>query len=329
MTFDERAQAVAAFGFTERQARFLVTVMLHGGVCLGRQYCAFGQIARGQKMVDFFTKLVDRKYATRCVHAHRAAHLYHVHYKGLYAAIGEPNNRNRRAVPLPRAIERLMLLDGVLAARDVKWLATERDKVEHFSRATRLRSHELPHVRFGCEPNVTVRYFPDKLPIGLDADGRTHVFLYLVTRRSPVEFRAFLHRHAELFRSLSGWTVRLLFPRNLAGANGAYRDAVRDELATPLQPETVDELRWYFNELRRGVASAALVADGRFQQAQTAFSTPRFRTLYRMWSVYGDSALHATLSPVLEEALARRAGQLDCDVLAHPYQGLESLVGTA
>ena len=33
MTFDERVQAVAKKGFTDRQARFLVTVMLHAGVC--------------------------------------------------------------------------------------------------------------------------------------------------------------------------------------------------------------------------------------------------------------------------------------------------------
>jgi hypothetical protein len=37
MTFDERTQAVAKMGgFTERQARFLVTVMLHAGVCVPR-----------------------------------------------------------------------------------------------------------------------------------------------------------------------------------------------------------------------------------------------------------------------------------------------------
>ena len=35
MTFDERVQAVGKFGFTDRQARFLVTVMLHAGVCVG------------------------------------------------------------------------------------------------------------------------------------------------------------------------------------------------------------------------------------------------------------------------------------------------------
>jgi hypothetical protein len=36
MNFDDRVKAIADFGFTERQARFLVTVMLHAGVwCRG------------------------------------------------------------------------------------------------------------------------------------------------------------------------------------------------------------------------------------------------------------------------------------------------------
>ena len=37
MTADDRVPAVARFGFTLRQARFLVTVMRHAGVCLPRQ----------------------------------------------------------------------------------------------------------------------------------------------------------------------------------------------------------------------------------------------------------------------------------------------------
>ena len=47
MTFDERVQAVAKKGFTERQARFLTTVMLHAGVCVPRQYARFCGIVHG------------------------------------------------------------------------------------------------------------------------------------------------------------------------------------------------------------------------------------------------------------------------------------------
>ena len=44
---EARVQAVAAFGFTERQARFLVTVILHAGCFLERQYCTFTGTVRG------------------------------------------------------------------------------------------------------------------------------------------------------------------------------------------------------------------------------------------------------------------------------------------
>jgi len=43
MTWDERVSAVASHGFTERQAGFLVTVMLHSGVCLARHYPEIGR----------------------------------------------------------------------------------------------------------------------------------------------------------------------------------------------------------------------------------------------------------------------------------------------
>jgi hypothetical protein len=329
MTFGERVHQVTTLGFLDRHARFLVTVLLHAGVCVGRQYCAFAGIRRGQVMHDFFTDLVGRGFATAYPHAHGSTHLYHLHAKALYQAIGEPNSRYRRPTPLPRAVERLMVLDAVLASPDLTWLATEREKVSHFTRKTRLQPRELPHLIFGTPPKITIRYFPDKLPIGLDAGGWTPTFLYLLTRRLPIDFRAFLHRHAELLRALPTWTIRLLAPRHLAGAIPRYQAALRDELATPLQRATLDELQWYFAQRQKGVSTPGVIADARFQRAQEAFASPRFRVLYRTWLQDGDAALHATLSQVLAEALARRSGQLECHVLPHPYQHLASLVGTA
>ena len=93
MTFAERVQAVAKKGFTDRQAGFLVTVMLHSGVCISRQYCAYARIVRGQKVFDFFASLVAKRFATSYSAAHRRAHIYHVHSKPLYA--GEAPRRDR------------------------------------------------------------------------------------------------------------------------------------------------------------------------------------------------------------------------------------------
>ena len=49
MTFDERVQALEPLGFTPRQTRFLVTVALHSGYCLRRQYSAFAGVALRQE----------------------------------------------------------------------------------------------------------------------------------------------------------------------------------------------------------------------------------------------------------------------------------------
>jgi hypothetical protein len=89
LTAAERVQAVIDYGFTERQARFLVLVMRHSGLCVKRQYAAFAGIANGgEKCNAFFGKLVRRGFAiaTDCIH--NRAHLYHVHSKPLYHAIG-------------------------------------------------------------------------------------------------------------------------------------------------------------------------------------------------------------------------------------------------
>ena len=51
------------------------------------------------------------------------------------------------------------------------------------------------------------------------------MFLYLVNRRIPVDFRQFLIRHVDLFRCLHHWTVRLLVPRRFRKAVALYKAA--------------------------------------------------------------------------------------------------------
>ncbi len=90
MTFDQRVQAVVSKHFTERQARFLVTVLLHSGVCMRRHYCAFAGIRHGQVDINFFDRLTTDKFATAFDCKHNRARIYHVHHRSLYEAIGEP-----------------------------------------------------------------------------------------------------------------------------------------------------------------------------------------------------------------------------------------------
>jgi len=325
MTWEERVSNVAQRGFTERQAAFLVTVMLHAGVCVRRQYCAFARISYGRVVCDFFGSLVKRGYAS----PHRCGsprwRVFHVHHKGLYKAIGEPHNRHRKPMAVARAVERLMVLDGVLTDHQRTWLATERDKLAYFTLTHRIPRQDLPSLTFRAEDAETVRYFPDKLPIGLDRDGRTHVFVFLVVQDVPIDFRSFLERHAELFRALPAWTVRLLVPAPKRTAIPLYEAAFEEQLASPLRPSVVDDLRWYFQGRRRRPADA----EERFDQAAKAFGAPRFKALYRAWIERGDTVLEATQSATLADAIARETGRLECRVLSHQYTHLSPLVGTA
>ena len=227
MTVEERVSAVAEFGFTQRQASFLVMAMRHGGVCLLRQYSAFAGIVHGQKTRAFFRKLVSRRYASAYECRHNRARLYHVHHYALYQAIGEPNSRYRRPLPAGRIDERLMLLDGVLANPELNWLATEAEKVTHFTTLpSPVRVEKLPRLTMNAGSAPAGDPFPDRLPIGIDASGRA-VFLYLVLPTARDDFRAFLGRYVELFRTLHFWTLRLVFPRPIAHSyTGSRRSSV-------------------------------------------------------------------------------------------------------
>jgi hypothetical protein len=329
MTFQDRIRALTMFGFTERQAGFLTMVMLHSGVCLGRQYCAYANIVRGQKMHDLFTFLTVNRFATPYPDGSRITHVYHVQAKPLYAAIGEADNRNRKPITLGRAMERLMLLDAIIDHRDLTWLATEQEKVAHFTRVTQLRDDELPRMTFGQEPHQTIRFFPDKLPVGISAEARDHLFLYVVTRLLPTEFRAFLQRYSQLFRALPSWTMRLLVPQHLRAAQRLYQSAVHQELSEPLRPGTRDELRWFFETRRSSPNLAELMNDSRYRRARRAFGAPRFRRLYQNWLEQGDRVVDTASSPILADAFARGAARVECHVLPHRYHQLSELAGTA
>ena len=57
-----RVQAVASFGFTERQCRFLVTVMVHAGCFLERQYCTFYRTCAATTTGNFIGRTCHQKW---------------------------------------------------------------------------------------------------------------------------------------------------------------------------------------------------------------------------------------------------------------------------
>ena len=70
-------------GPPERQTRFLVTVTLHAGVFVGRQYAGSAGITHGQKVHDFIEKLLARQ-LVRPIELGRTGRAdFHVNHKPL------------------------------------------------------------------------------------------------------------------------------------------------------------------------------------------------------------------------------------------------------
>ena len=321
----ERAKVLVPFGFTERQARFLATVMLHSGVFVGRQYAAFAGITHGQKVHDFIEKLLVRRFVTPIeLGSTGRTRIFHVHYKPLYAAIGEPDNRNRRRVTIDRAIERLMILDGVLADRSVTWLGSEREKRRYFKQrlGDSLRDDEYPRLVFGKRPNVTVRYFPDKLPIGYDAitADTCSCISHAVVRRwtsvcSSCGISSCSTRWASgPFESCSRGP--------LAGSMEAYEKAAYELLTKPLTPSQTEELIWFLRQPQPLALDASVADRARVQAARRAFRSPRFAAIRRHWIAEGNRAVFLAASPVARDTLDRRRASVECLELPHAYEHL-------
>jgi hypothetical protein len=327
LTHEDRVQAVVEFGFSERQARFLVTVMRHAGVCVPRQYATSAGVANGgEKTNAFFDKLVNRQYAVACNCRHNRARLFHVRHKPLYRAIGEAESRFRRAVPARRAVERLMLLDAVLTSPDSTWLTSEKEKAAYVAGLTApVPTEQALDATVDVNPRRTVGVFRSAFPMGLDPSGRA-VLLYLVTAPWTDEFRTFLQDQAASLRVVPSWTLRLVFPRPLDRAYGAYQTVVREELETPLHRATIGELKWYFEHRQLAISQGVHAQTQAFlDRAAQVFNTSRFTLLYRRWLKQGDAAFEAVSSPVFAEALAGGVGRVECLVLPHTYRHLSPL----
>ncbi|MBI3491812.1 MAG: hypothetical protein HY047_08540, partial [Acidobacteria bacterium] len=290
-------------------------VMRHSGLCVKRQYAAFAGIANGsEKCNAFFAKLVRRGFAiaTGCIH--NRAHLYHVHSKPLYYAIGEPDSRYRRTVPVRVADERLMRLDAALISRDLEWLTTRSEKLACLT------------ARTAADSATVANDLPGTFPIGIDPSGRT-VLLYLATKPWTDDFRTFLVGHTGLLNVTPIWPLRLVFPQPLRRAVAAYQTVADEELQSPFHADTIRELQHYFFHRRRGTDLTTIPENLRaiITRYANVYGGPRFTHLYRRWLTDETAALRP-VSPAIQEAFATGRAAVECMILPHAYDHLSPLV---
>jgi hypothetical protein len=327
MTFEQRVETVVALGFTDRQARFLVTVAVHSGYCLRRQYEAFAGIRYGKNVRVFLDGLVTRGVAERFGGRADRGHIYHLHGRALYRAIGEDDHRHRRQASPAQIARKLMLLDLAIRRNDLEWFVTDRDKVALCVDDLHVPTEMLPRpttVTSGHEESPT-QYFPHRFPIGLSRDTVPHV-VYLATDGSPDRFASFLRDHALLLRSLSKWAVlvgTVTARPALQSVFDAFAASLRSTNSTP-----EGELQWYFERRRLvdggDLAQISVFDLRRFRALRQRFDSAAHHRLYADWMTTGRIGGVTPGSPTGDSI-----GTLITELLPFAYEQFGSLPGVA
>lgn len=297
-THEQRCAAIETFGYTPRQAQFLVRVALHGGYFLRRQYLMFTGTAHGLASVRFFARAIERHHV-RALPIPRLGHVYHLFARPLYAAIGEEHNRNRRLVESEAVTRKLMALDFVLSTREGQFIATEEDKVALLSELGVWKEywpskHYTP--RRGRGPNVT-RYFVDKMPWARMPGDTRLWFVYVDSESTLAGLETFLAQYGRLLRVVpcgviyvgtSAWpaAIRRAMNRGLIRAGrlqsfgpSAFREYCRLR-------QLVDAEQW---------DRLPLADISNFRELREEFRSAAFDDLYARWCEGGEGAVRGLL----------------------------------
>jgi hypothetical protein len=131
-------------------------------------------------------------------------------------------------------------------------------------------------------------------------------------------------------RALPAWTLRIVVPPQFPDVAQRSKQVVWNQLLTPLPDEKLDELRWYFEQLRaHPTPSRGDHLDERFHKARAAFSGPRFKALYRARKQDGEAALVSARSQALGDAVQAGAGRVETLELGRRYGHLSPLVAVS
>jgi hypothetical protein len=333
-TVDERVRALDPWRFTPRQARFVVTVALHSGYCLRRQYMAFAGLQYGKVVRDFLDHLVARQIAVRERGRADRGFLYHLRARSIYRALGQEDNRNRRHASLAAIGRKLMLLDFVIAHPEVTWVATEEDKVDLFTHELGRPLTELPQQVYPAPPAAaapTIRYFPHKWPIGVSPEPRRIHFVALALEPTGQAFARFLQDHAPVLAHLPAWTIVVLHRVGAAREADACRVAFDQFVLALPSTGSVDaaDLRRFFVTRRaverKDLTAFSVIDLNWFRDARARFADPTIETRYARWLVTGDGVLETPMAPTAGSVLS--PGQLVVHALAFSYEQFGDFAG--
>ena len=206
---EDRAAALAALGWTGREAEWIALVCLHSGVFTRSQWCYFFEDPYRMAATRFVRTLIDRGVAVEDARGifPGGARAVHITNKPIYRALGIENSKHRRGAKETTTqvlMRRLLSLDYVIERPTLGWLPTEDEKVRRFD-ALGIDRAVLPYRTYGEAGKAQKRFFALKLPVAVDEQAAT--FAYVdpgLTTGS--ELRAWGKAHAPLWAALRART---------------------------------------------------------------------------------------------------------------------------
>lgn len=321
---DARATAIAALGYTPREASFLASVTRHGGYFLRRQYLDWMGCPKGRAVVAFTHRLLTRRHATRHRFC-RTTDVYHLASQGLYAGAPETTASDRRRRSVLAIKVRLMAFDFAATHPEIRFLATEAERLAYCDRLGLERTclpQQVVRPYRSAEPST--RYFPEPTAFGLrDADGPapTVVCAYLDDgARTLAGFATFLRHHARLLAAVPRWQVVYVGEtrRQVTQATAAFHRAFGDLAGEPgglARQEIVEFFRLRRLYERKAWAELQTAGLDRFLAMRAKVGVD-LEALYAAWEVGGDDALESTERSSGEASVPR------FEAVALPYRYL-------
>ena len=226
-TVQDRAGQLAALGWTGREAEWLALVALHSGVFTRSQWRHFFNDPHREMVSRFVRALIEKKLASADERAifPGGARAVLLTGKSLYRALGIPDVRHRRGKDATTHIlmRRLLSLDYLIERPSLGWLPTEADKVQRFE-ALGIDRAVLPYRKYGEGDTGQPRYFALKLPIAVDEQAATFVYVD-AGQTTDSELRAWGVAHAPLWAALRARTFAVRVVAVGTGAEAADRAA--------------------------------------------------------------------------------------------------------
>ena len=227
-TLQDRAGQLAPLGWTGREAEWLALVALHSGAFTRAQWCQFFDGAHREFARLFVRSLIEKHLAIEDDRAifPGGARAVLLTGKPIYRALGIPDVRHRRSKDASTIVlmRRLLSLDYIIDRPTFGWLPTEADKVQRFE-ALGLDRRTFPYRLYGPDGKPqTPRYFAFKLPIAVDDQAATFVYVD-AGQTTDSELRAWGAAHAPLWAALRARTFAVQVVGVGMGAAAADRAA--------------------------------------------------------------------------------------------------------